>query len=397
MSAEPSDYGPPRGQADLDAFAAIAGAAFNVEPKDQVDWMEKAGHDNIRLLKHDGEAVAGLLLVPMGQWFGGCSVPMTGIAAVGVPVDRRGGGHALTLMRACVQELAAEGVPLSSLYPSTARLYRKAGWEIAGHRYIALVPPANIGVHDRELAVRKIMPADEPAIADVARRVGAGFPGYLDRGQYVWRRIRNPRDKPTHGWLVERDGKLDGYVYFIQVDAQGYMYDVRVTDMAALSPQSGRRLLALLADHGTMSKQVAFASAPHDPLLNLMPDRPWELKVKDPWMLRIIDVRGALEGRGWPAGLTAELVLDVRDDIVPANNAQWLLEIADGAASVSKTDAGASADALSMDARGLAALYSGHLPPAALEQAGLLTGGQSARRLAAAAFAGPAPAMLDMF
>jgi predicted acetyltransferase len=397
MSAAQRDYGPPQGQADLDAYMAITGPAFNSEPKDSIAWMEKAGHENIRLLRYGGEAVAGLMLVPMGQWFGGRSVPMSGIAGVGVPVDHRGGGHAMELMRACVEELAADGVPLSALYPSTARLYRKAGWEIAGHRYIALVPPANIGISDHGLTVRKITEADEPAIAEVSNKLAANNPGYLDRGQYIWNRIRSPRDMTTHRFLVERDGKVDGYVYFVQVDTKGYKYDVRLTDIAALSPEAGRRLLAVLADHGTLSEEVAFASAPHDPLLNLMPDRPWELKVKDPWMLRIVDVAGALTARGWPAGLTAELVLDVRDDIVEANNGPWLLEIADGAAKVSKADAGASADALSMDVRGLAALYTGHLPPAALEQAGLLTGGQSARRLAAAAFAGPAPAMLDMF
>jgi predicted acetyltransferase len=397
MNPASSDYGPPQDQADLDAYAAIAGAAFNSEPKDSVAWMAKAGHENIRLWKRDGEAVAGLLLVPMGQWFGGRSVPMTGIAGVGVPVEHRGGGHAIDMMRACVRDLAANGIPLSSLYPSTARLYRKAGWEIAGHRYVATVKPADIGVHDHELSLRKITPADEPAIAELSNSLAAGFPGYLDRREYIWGRIRAPRDMTTHGFLVERAGNVDGYVYFVQVDAKGYMYDVRVTDICALSPETGRRLLTVLSDHGTLSQELSFSSAPHDPLLNLMPDRPWELKVKDPWMLRITDVPGALEARGWPAGFSAELVLDVTDDVVDANNARWLLEVADGAARVSKTPNGASPDALSMDVRGFAALYSGHLPPAALEQAGLLTGGRAARRLAAAAFAGPAPAMLDMF
>ncbi|MHC4846370.1 MAG: GNAT family N-acetyltransferase, partial [Planctomycetota bacterium] len=302
MSDASSDYGPPQGQADLDAYRDIAAAAFNTKPEDSVAWMEKAGHENIRLLRRGGEAVAGLLLVPMGQWFGGRSVPMTGIAGVGVPVDHRGGGHAVNLMRACVEELAAEGVPISALYPSTARLYRKAGWEIAGHRYVATVPPANIGIADRGLTVRKITEADEPAIETVSNAVAANFPGYLDRGQYIWRRIRTPRDEPTHGFLVERDGEVDGYVYFIQTDGKDYHYEVRCTDIAALSPETGRRLLTVLADHGTLASEAAFASAPHDPLLNLMPDRPWTLLVRDPWMLRIVDVPGALEARGWPTG-----------------------------------------------------------------------------------------------
>lgn len=46
----------------------------------------------------DGAPAASLVRVPVGQRFGGRSVPMLGIAGVAVPPERRGGGLARRLM-----------------------------------------------------------------------------------------------------------------------------------------------------------------------------------------------------------------------------------------------------------------------------------------------------------
>jgi hypothetical protein len=119
-----SDYGPPRGERELAAFAEIASACFNVSIEDTRAWFERGDTRNLRLLR-EGEAVAaGLLLLPMGQWFGGRSISMTGIAGVGVPADRRGQGWALRLMRAALAELRASGVALSADCARRARAAR---------------------------------------------------------------------------------------------------------------------------------------------------------------------------------------------------------------------------------------------------------------------------------
>ncbi|HZM00306.1 MAG TPA: GNAT family N-acetyltransferase, partial [Planctomycetota bacterium] len=128
-------YGPPRGERELAAFAEIASACFNVPEEDTRTWFERGGLRNLRLQRDGGAVAAGLLLVPMGQWFGGRAVPMTGIAGVGVPAERRGRGAALSLMRAALAELRRSGVALSTLYPATTALYRAVGYEVAGGRY----------------------------------------------------------------------------------------------------------------------------------------------------------------------------------------------------------------------------------------------------------------------
>ncbi|HZM00717.1 MAG TPA: sterol carrier protein domain-containing protein, partial [Planctomycetota bacterium] len=144
---------------------------------------------------------------------------------------------------------------------------------------------------------------------------------------------------------------------------------------------------------------------PAHPLLLLLAERHYSVALVDPWMLRVVDLPAALEQRGWPAGVRAELRLELSDDVLPENAGRWRLSVAEGSARVARLAPGAPSAArgspappvLRLDVRGLAALYSGHLSPGLLQQAGLLDGDAAALELAAALFAGPAPAMADMF
>ncbi len=111
------------------------------------------------------------------------------------------------------------------------------------------------------------------------------------------------------------------------------------------------------------------------------------------WMLRLVDVRAALEARGYPPGLTARLELEVDDDLLAGNRGRITLEVADGRGSVSDGGAGA----LKAHVRGLAPLYSGHLDAAALAAIGLVDGSAGALATASAIFAGPAPWMMEIF
>jgi len=119
-------------KSDLDAVATITGAAFSFPAAEAETWLSNAGTDQLRVVREGGRVVGSLLLIPMGQYFGGKSVPMVGIAGVGVGIADRGRGVARALMAGTVQELAERGVALSTLYASTQTLYRSVGYERAG-------------------------------------------------------------------------------------------------------------------------------------------------------------------------------------------------------------------------------------------------------------------------
>jgi predicted acetyltransferase len=156
---------------------------------------------------------------------------------------------------------------------------------------------------------------------------------------------------------------------------------------------AGRRLLAFLADHRTTADQVIWAGPPAETLLLHLPTSAVSVVRYQPWLLRLVDVRAALEARGYPDGAASELHLDVHDDALPWNQGRLVLEVEGGRATARPGGAGR----LRIGVRALAAVYSGHLPPVELRGAGGIEGDDDDLARLGAVFAGPAPWMPDHF
>jgi predicted acetyltransferase len=380
--------------ADAAAVERILGLAFGLGVESSRAWLSRIDPANLRIARR-GAAVAGALtLLPMGQWFGGRRVPMTGVAAVAVAPEHRGDGVGLRLMRDAVAELHAAGVALSALYPATEPLYRRAGYERAGSRFEIRVPARALAAAGRAAPLRPAEAADDAAIRDACRTRAAACPGNLDRNAYIWERVREPRGEIAQGYVVEGPrGRIDGYVFFTQKRGDSYQYELNLTDLVALSPAAARRLLDFFADHRSMVTDVVWTGSAADAILAHLVEPSYAVKLLHSWMLRIVDVPAALSARGYPPGLKAEVSLAVSDDLVPANADRFVLEVAGGRGAVRRGGPGRVA----LDVRGFAPLYSGHLAPRALRVAGLLDGPERDLDAAAAIFAGPAPWMSEMF
>ncbi|MEO7910516.1 MAG: sterol carrier protein domain-containing protein, partial [Roseiflexaceae bacterium] len=168
---------------------------------------------------------------------------------------------------------------------------------------------------------------------------------------------------------------------------------LKVNDIVSLTPAAGRRLLTLLADHRSMTETMRLPGAHNDPLLFLMSEQKQKVGASLDLMLRIIDVVGALSARGYPAGVSAELQLDVRDEVLPWNNGRFVLTVADRHASVRSGGSGK----FGLHVRDLATLYSGYLTPQELLAASNLEAAEADLATAAQIFAGPRPWIPDMF
>jgi predicted acetyltransferase len=110
-------------------------------------------------------------------------------------------------------------------------------------------------------------------------------------------------------------------------------------------------------------------------------------------MLRIVDVVKALEKRGYPNGVQAELHLEVKDDLITENNGKFILTLANGRTEVTK---GGKSE-LQLDISGLAPLYTGLLSAQKLQLMGKLEGSPTAINTANQIFAGTSPWMPDFF
>ncbi len=390
---------------DMDALVRLIGYAFASEPKGAREWLTKAGAANLRAARRSEAATAEacLLRIPMGQYFGGKSVPMSGIAGVAVGPESRGGGLATSMMAACIREIASEGIALSTLYASTQHLYRKVGYEVAGMAYNASVPVSEIARNliasdgKAGLTVRALIESDEPAIREIYRQWAMATPGMLDRGSYIWNRIKVWREVPHSPFgVVNEVGQVQAYAYISQDRhlATG-KHDVKLSDMAWSNASAGRALLAFLGGFTTMANDLKFSASPTHPAIGLLGHTIYSITMKDPWMVRICNVEAALRERGYPRGLRASLAIDVYDPIVTDNSTCWSLEVAGGDSGVQR--GAPTGNAIRCSVQTLSQLYCGYLTASDLSRRGLLTGSAGAIETADAVFAGGAPYMTDFF
>lgn len=391
---ETIEIGPPVDDAELRDLAYHSNQAFSWTPsaEPEIDWMLKQGRANFRIARVGGRFAGGLGILPIGQWFGGRSVPMAGINTAVIAPEHRTAGVASRLLRQVLGELRDRGFPLSTLYPSTQPVYRRAGYEQAGVALRYQQPAGALTPRDRGLTVRPLQPGEEPIMhrlyAERARRTA----GNLDRGPLMWEWKLDGVHR--NRYVVEREGQPEGYVIFHQGRPPGEQdRDLVARDLVALTPEAGRRLLSFLADHRSTVRHIAWQGAPAEPLLFHIQNQDYRVTGYGQWMLRLIDARAALEARGYPQALAAELHLELHDDVLPWNAGRFTLTITDGRAEARAGGAGR----VRLDVRGLAALYSGYLTPLELLGTGYIAGPDDDLATLGLAFAGPAPWMPDHF
>jgi predicted acetyltransferase len=382
-----TQFGPIAPVGELDTAARLVSLAFGGPQDGCLKWLNDSGTDNVRVLRDGGSVKSCLLRIPMAKHFGGRPVPLVGIAGVAVGPESRGRGYAAAMMAAALREMAApddgtEPAALSGLYASTQTLYRKFGYEQAGHNCTVRLRLAEIDVDDHGGSVEPLTDADTPAVEACYLQFAQGFSGTLARGPYIWNRLRTMRGESFTGFGVREAGTLTGYLFLTQRRREGFKFEIGLSDLAFTTPAAGRRLLAFLRDFRMVSEEAVFTAGPAHPLLTLLAQQRYTLQLKDFWMLRIVDLKRAVEARGYAPGTTAELHLHVDDPTLPSNAGNWLVKIAAGSATAERAGRGD----LRLRPRALASLYSGFLNGHALALAGLVQGPQHALNDAAAAF-----------
>jgi predicted acetyltransferase len=394
---------------DADAVHDVLSRSFAVPVADVPPWLAAAGPSHVRVLKDRGRVLACNVHIPMGQFFGGRSVPTVGIAGVGVRPHERGRGAALALMTSTLRELADRGAALSTLYPATMTLYRKVGYENAGARYEITVDVGRAfrdGSLDRDptpargatsdegaaLTLRPFEDTDRRAVRKLYREVARTRSGYLDRGDYLWSKVESPTGRTVHGYVVERGGALEGYAFAIQERGAGTALGLRFTDFIAKSGRASRRLLELLEHHRSLTREAVLYGEANLPLLSALTERCYRVALDNPFQVRVVDVVKALEARGYPPGLRGEVQLEVRDQHLSKNHDRFILDVADGLGHVRRGGRGR----VKLHVRTLAALYTGHQTGLALAQLGRLDGSDAEIAKLSAMFAGDS-SMPDMF
>lgn len=385
-----------------DAERAFIGRAlktsFGMTPESIGPAIDEAGPERQRVFRDErGEPAGSALVLWAGQWFGGRVVPMAGVRAVAVPPERRGTGVASAMMEALLGEAYDRGFALSTLYAATQALYRRSGYEQAGHRSRIMIDPARLRARAVEgMRVRPAdLDADHAAIVACQRAMAAEMPGSLERDEYLWRLSRAPR-KPASDALVIEDnsgirGVLSARLERAEHPQRGFV--LWVSDWAADSEAGARGVLAALAGYGSVATEIRLWGGPSHPVLMLLDEQKYRIEHEDHWMTRIVRLPEAIAGRGYPPGLRARAEVAVRDPLLAGNDGRWVIEVADGAGRCERGGSGA----VELDIGAMASVYTGYASPGQLGLIGRVRGDTNAVRSLGAMFAGATPSMVDFF
>ena len=329
------------------------------------------------------------------QWFGGRAIPCSGIFAVATLPERREVGLASAAVGQILSEARRRGDPLTALYPAVLPPYRRLGYEIAGtfneHRLpldalpsmgpgLPTVEPVEI---DRDLEGVKVCYR-----ASVRHDNGPIEP---TRDEWWTKRIFDGSGEESFAAVVVRNGgTVEAFAAFRREPDPGTLgmeFGLKCSSLAAATEPAMRALLGYFRGFRGMGHWVDWSGPPQEPVALLVPDRQLIRGFTFPWMLRVLDVPGALKARGWPA-IDAEAVIAVEDPMFPENAGPWKLSVRGGEASVEPA-AGEAPRPIPIGA--LSSMFSGYLRVSDAVRLGLLAAEDPAVPALGQLLAGPDP------
>lgn len=391
---------------DYEAVSAVFAAAMMFDPSD--DELSKQQFEPERaLVATDGEDVVGTtraltrdLSVP------GAVVPAAHVTGVGVlPTHRRRGVMAELITR----QLREVPEAIAVLWASEPGIYGRFGYGAAawGTSYevdLRRVGPPTVRIRPGELGVLTVDEARKELPA-LLRRMQEQRPGVSGRSELGWQKHLDDKKDSRDGRtareiLVHRDeaGAIDGYALWrgkLNWEAVGPANEVLLEELVALEPTAYKALwqYVLTLD---LAATLGYGYAAIDEPLQQLVTTPTALnrRVNESLWVRITDVPHALEQRQYVGHV--DLVLDVTDDLIPANTGRFRLTADGGKATCTRTDDPAD---LRLSVTELGAAYLGGRMLAEFAATGRVTEQTPAAVTSAtAAFAWPVhPVSLEVF
>jgi len=379
---------------EAEQCSQIMAQSFVADAEEELQYLNQVGFDQVRVLKRGTEVVGGLALLPMGQWFGGKRVAMTGVASVAIAPHIRGQGAATSLMSSVVQELASQGVALSCLYPAVQGLYQKVGYGIGGSRYTWRIATDHIQVNKPPLPCHPQGLQEVPGPwLTLQSNQGQFLQGFLDRHPFLWQRLlKTPDEGSSFAYALGDAGNFGGYFIAHQGRKSGEAI-LTLRDWAAPSQPAMESIWGLLHQQRSQVDTVQWAGGAVDPLALALPEQRARVVEASQWMVRILDLNQALEQRGYPLGINGELHLEISDPLIAENHGRFLLETHRGEGRLNPGGRGE----VVLTIQDLASLYTGMRSAQELSVLGNLDAPPAVLPLATALFSGPRPWMPDFF
>jgi predicted acetyltransferase len=351
---------------DIEPLSRAASLAFGGSVEDWKEYYDPGQNPRmdsgaVYVIEEDGEARASATVLPLEAFVDGEAVPMGGVAAVFAHPAYRRRGHAGKLMRTLLASSRERGVHLSMLWPFNHSFYRSHGYELAGESIRYKLNPRELDTSDEQRNVRAFRGEDIPGMISVFEERAARHQLCVKRDAKVWEKI--PERKEWNLAVHERDGKIEGYILF-RMGSADEKRSVKVLNLVFATKEAREGLFSFLAAYDPMDYLVTLDAPSGEPLHPYLVSSHVEMKIETEFMLRLVDVEGALGHLRREAEFP--LVLEVSDDGIPENNGEYTV----GSGKVFRGNG--AKHRVRLDVRRLAQLYAGYLPARKLAEHGMI-------------------------
>jgi predicted acetyltransferase len=299
-------------------------------------------------------------------------------------------------MRAALREMRQNGRAFSVLYAFRGSYYRRLGYGVIEVVHPLAFSPSNLPASDQARQVRRLMLPDRPAVQALYERLAAQGHFALVRKPEWWERRlwTYPGD-----WVVyegKRRGQIEGYLYYEVDNTHGpFKLALTLSEFVAATPEAHRGLVGHLASLADQVQEIQFASPADNAWLalfvtaqNLHPgaDIPFFADtggVANGLMLRVTDVRLALETLPVTSGARGEILLEVDDPVLPANARPVRVSARDGRLKLGPEARGRTRmPRLRVPADALGPIVAGTLSPVVAAERGLIESSSGAAEIA---------------
>src|SRR3954451_12384625 len=270
---------------------------------------------------------------------GGAQVPTAGVMAVGILPTHRRRGALTKLMQRQLADAHERGEPLATLYASEGDIYSRFGYGLASLAGNLDLPKEHARLWDDEpLGQARILDGEEEALEvlpPIYDRIQAETVAMFTRTPDWWkvRRLHQRPGRPGGEQVrvaLELDGSLEAYALYRLNFGVHNMVTTTTLEVGEALGTSPRALAAiwryLLGIDWVARIEASWLPLDHPLLLSLREPRRLRFSVVEALWVRLVDVGTALAARSLEEG---SVVLDVRDEFCPWNQARW--RIRDGA------------------------------------------------------------------
>ena len=384
-------------EADREDIARILATSLNFPLASATARKDTFVLDDIRCAYADDRVVSMAAEFPFTQWFGGRGLATSGVWGVVTEPEYRGAGLASACLGTLMDDARRRGDPLTTLFPAVLEPYRRMGYELAGtfneHR-IALDDLPMVTTGDLPRVELVDVERDLDAILEAYARCARDHDGNIVPDDAFWlaRVLSRPWDESARAVVVRDGDAIRGLAAFTRAPASdGHLADisfgVKCSMLFMTDGQALRAFISYVLGYRGIGRWLQWGGAPDDPLTLLVGVQAVETVRRYRWMLRLLDVPAAFEGRGYPA-IDAEAIFAVDDPRYPENAGPWRVTLRGGEAKVAPVEGD---DRRPIPIGALSSLFTGYLRSSDAVGLGFLDADDPAAEAFAAMFLGPDP------